>query len=627
MRKGSLLIALSVLFFVHQNSAQLLSGRVLAESGDRAAAVTVQFQNKSNLVITDNEGRFRIMASKLPDTLTFSAPGYEPYKVVITEKNIKDVNFEVVLLNTRKAMDEVVVTALGAKREAKELGYSSMEVRPGDVYIAGTTRVRGVATTPYSSGSTTAKYKSSTYDASSSLDAGRYYFRDTAIIERPGELAKSRILTAGEVNDFLKWKMWEDYNASEFKFQSRYWNLYTTHRYSVLLTDQKHNAIINEPVYLINKLTGDTAWKTFSDHTGRAELWGSLFDSSGKADYYISTMPGEKNNNPVEFSNGLNHLQLNKSCNFSNQVDMAFVVDATGSMGDEIEFLKLELEDVIRNTMDKYSSLTLRAASVFYRDRGDVYLTKHVDFNDDLLKTLNFIKLQEAGGGGDHPEAVDDAFATALDSLHWSTDSRIRLMFLVLDAPPHAAARERMEKLIAKAAAMGIHVIPLACSGTDKSTEFLLRSIALATNGTYAFLTDHSGVGNKHIEPTTDKYSVELLNTLLQRIIGQYLYAKNCDETKTEQLPLINQPDNNSGIKIYPNPTTGRFTVESKKSLKEIYIADFSGKILQRLTDPSGKSNKQRWNADISQYASGTYLVKYISEDNKWGAAKVVLVH
>jgi hypothetical protein len=115
MRKGSLLIALSVLFFVQQNSAQLLSGRVLAESGDRAAAVTVQFQNKSNLVITDNEGRFRIMASKLPDTLTFSAPGYEPYKVVITEKNIKDVNFEVVLPNTRKAMDEVVVTALGAK--------------------------------------------------------------------------------------------------------------------------------------------------------------------------------------------------------------------------------------------------------------------------------------------------------------------------------------------------------------------------------------------------------------------------------------------------------------------------------------------------------------------------------
>jgi hypothetical protein len=174
---------------------------------------------------------------------------------------------------------------------------------------------------------------------------------------------------------------------------------------------------------------------------------------------------------------------------------------------------------------------------------------------------------------------------------------------------------------------MGIHVIPLACSGTDKSTEFLLRSIALATNGTYAFLTDHSGVGNKHIEPTTDKYSIELLNSLLQRIIGQYLYAKNCDETKTEQLPQINQPDNTSGIKIYPNPTTGRFTVESKKSLKEIYIADFSGKILQRLTDPSGKSNKQRWNVDISQYASGTYLVKYISEDNKWGAVKVVLVH
>ena len=60
----------------------------------------------------------------------------------------------------------------------------------------------------------------------------------------------------------------------------------------------------------------------------------------------------------------------------------------------KLNFLKLELEDVIRNTMDKYiNQFSLRGPVCFYRDNGDQYLTKkECTFNDDLLKTLNFIK-------------------------------------------------------------------------------------------------------------------------------------------------------------------------------------------------------------------------------------------
>ncbi len=172
---------------------------------------------------------------------------------------------------------------------------------------------------------------------------------------------------------------------------------------------------------------------------------------------------------------------------------------------------------------------------------------------------------------------------------------------------------------------MGIRIVPVACSGTDKSTEFLLRSMALATNGTYTFLTNHSGVGNNHIEPTTDKYEVELLNNLLQRIIGQFLYAKDCSKEDNQQVqqPDTRQPDNILTVKLYPNPTNGRFTIESKKNIKEIYIADFSGKILMRL---STANKKGRWQVDIGNYPSGAYLVKYITTDNKWGAEKVILM-
>jgi hypothetical protein len=420
--------------------------------------------------------------------------------------------------------------------------------------------------------------------------------------------------------------MWSDYNEAEFKSCNEDWKIFTNHRYSVLLTDKKHRAVMNTAVYLINKSTKDTAWKTFTDNLGRAELWASFHSKTNSADYFIYS-EGSKNNNPVEFSNGVNVLQTEGNCNFSQEAEIAFVVDATGSMGDEIEFLKLELEDVIRSTMDKYKNVSLRAGSVFYRDKGDEYITKHVDFNDDLLKTINFIKLQQAGGGGDHPEAVEEAMSTALDSLHWNPNSRIRLMFLFLDAPPHNSAKERTAQLIQKAASMGVHIIPVACSGTDKNTEFFLRSMALATNGTYSFLTDHSGVGNKHIEPTTDKYQVELLNSLLQRTIAQFLFAEDCATTAAVQPPDANQPENISAVKIFPNPTSGRFSIESKKPLKEIYVTDFSGKIIIRLSDPATKSSKQKWEVDISSYASGTYLVKYITDENKWGASKIVLIH
>jgi hypothetical protein len=57
----------------------------------------------------------------------------------------------------------------------------------------------------------------------------------------------------------------------------------------------------------------------------------------------------------------------------------------------------------------------------------------------------------------------------------------------------------------------------------DKPTEFFLRFIALATDGTYVFITNHSGIGNDHIAATVGDYKVELLNELMIRLVDQYL--------------------------------------------------------------------------------------------------------
>jgi len=70
---------------------------------------------------------------------------------------------------------------------------------------------------------------------------------------------------------------------------------------------------------------------------------------------------------------------------------------------------------------------------------------------------------------------------------------------------------------------MGVRIIPIASTGIDKVTEFLLRSLAMSTGGTYVFLTDHSGIGDPHLVPTIGDYEVELLNELLVRVIDEYI--------------------------------------------------------------------------------------------------------
>ena len=116
---------------------------------------------------------------------------------------------------------------------------------------------------------------------------------------------------------------------------------------------------------------------------------------------------------------------------------------------------------------------------------------------------------------------------TALKSAvshNWDEDS-VKVMFLVLDAPPHGDVQiiDETVKYVGEAAEKGIRIVPVAASGVDKSCEYLLRSMALKTGGTYTFLTNDSGIGYDHIEPTIGSYDVEKLNDMMVRIVGEYL--------------------------------------------------------------------------------------------------------
>ncbi|MCL2416300.1 MAG: hypothetical protein FWD01_05745, partial [Defluviitaleaceae bacterium] len=172
-----------------------------------------------------------------------------------------------------------------------------------------------------------------------------------------------------------------------------------------------------------------------------------------------------------------------------------------------------------------HANVDIRLSIIVYRDVGDDYVVRSSYFTRDIESQISFLKDQYAAGGGDWEEAVDQALAEALEVHQWNDDATARLMFLVLDAPPHNIPRviNEMHRLTMLSADMGVRIIPVASSGIDTVTEFLLRTLSAATGGNYVFITEHSGIGSGHIEPTIGDHDIELLNELIIRIIGSYL--------------------------------------------------------------------------------------------------------
>jgi len=332
-------------------------------------------------------------------------------------------------------------------------------------------------------------------------------------------------ITAGEWNDLDNWSFTDSLLLADTVGYQSYWSFYVKNRISVQISDAASHPAVDIKVEL--KRNGTTLWTARTDNYGRAELWVGMFQHESTIDLSgLSIVADNQTYNSVKnYQSGINEIKLPTNKSIPNKADIAFVVDATGSMSDELEYLKAELLDVINSVKSANPDIDMSTGSVFYRDEGDEYVTRLSDFSSNIQTTLSFIKSQRSDGGGDYPEAVHKALDKAINNLQWSASARTRLLFLVLDAPPHyeTSIIDDLQKVIKSAASYGIKVIPITASGTDKPTEFIMRFFDIATNGTYVFITNDSGIGNEHIQPTIGKYEVEYLNNLLLRLINKYI--------------------------------------------------------------------------------------------------------
>src|SRR4051812_26746876 len=120
------------------------------------------------------------------------------------------------------------------------------------------------------------------------------------------------------------------------------------------------------------------------------------------------------------------------------RIDVAFVLDTTGSMGGLIEGAKQKIWSIASAMASAKPTPRIRVALVGYRDKGDAYITRRFDFSPDLDTVFKNLQGFAADGGGDTPEHVGQGLGEAVKLLEWSGDAKtMKMIFLVGDAPAH----------------------------------------------------------------------------------------------------------------------------------------------------------------------------------------------
>jgi hypothetical protein len=175
-------------------------------------------------------------------------------------------------------------------------------------------------------------------------------------------------------------------------------------------------------------------------------------------------------------------------------LDVVFALDTTGSMGGLLEGAKQKIWSIASRMASGKPTPRVRVGLVAYRDQGDTYVSKVYGLSEDLDAVYKDLRSLQADGGGDGPEAVQQALADAVDKLAWSKSSRAaKMIFLVGDAPAHPQDLSALLAASKRAIAQGIVVNTVRCGG-DTDTERQFREVAKLADGRFDSIAQTGGV-------------------------------------------------------------------------------------------------------------------------------------
>lgn len=334
-------------------------------------------------------------------------------------------------------------------------------------------------------------------------------------------------LRAGSVDDNAEW---DDYLLYRLQFAS--WglpvhDLDVTERHDIYVRNAVNLPVLGA-VIRISDLQGRHITELRTTSEGRALFFPALYDLAPDEDVQVTIEGGNLQTEAVLLRTERRHIfYLDVPAGAAPvQLDVHFLIDATGSMADEIQQLKENMIAIAEQIAAMPSQPDVRFGMTVYRDRGDLFVSRTFDFTPDVDRFVDELASIAADGGGDYPESLNEGLHDALRLPEWRGEDTISLVFLIADAPPHLDYANDFDyaEEILFANQEGIKVYPLASSGLDDQGEYIFRQIAQVTGARFLFLT--YGAGGAPGDETThhvDDYSVLSLDQLVLRLIEEEL--------------------------------------------------------------------------------------------------------
>ncbi len=333
-------------------------------------------------------------------------------------------------------------------------------------------------------------------------------------------------LRAGSVDDNARFADYVAYRNSFAQLGQDVHEFDVTRRHVFTVTNQSGFPILGADIAISD--SGNTVAELRTDSSGRA-LWfpQSTSPNDNSSFTAIVSKGGATAQVPIEAATSIYKVTLDAPPTATPvPLDIEFVVDATGSMGDEIAQLKASLSDIASRIDALPAKPDVRFALTIYRDRVDSFLTRTWNFSSDLAGFEKEIAGVTADGGGDLPEDVQQSLYDALHKPAWRAPGAAKLMFLIGDAGPHLDYANDPDYIstAVDAARMGVKIESLAASGLDDQGEYVWRQLAEITQGQFLFLTYSPTGGPGDLTPQhVSGYTAMNLDDLVVGLVSQEL--------------------------------------------------------------------------------------------------------
>lgn len=343
------------------------------------------------------------------------------------------------------------------------------------------------------------------------------------------------ILKAGEIDDNADWDNYLTYRKESLESFAQYvHDVDVSGRQIITVTDGLLPVLgANVSIFADGELISSA--HTYAN--GQTLFFPNAnFASKGKSEFLVEI---EKNGTTQSFE--MNLRQAGPRWEFAIdadvprenvKLDVLFLLDATGSMADEIAQLQGNILSISQQ-IDSMGSVDVRYGLVHYRDFEDEYVTRVHEFTPDVTRFQNDLNAVVADGGGDTPEALNEGLYDALHKVEWRGNDTIKLIFIVADAQPHLDYNNHADYAVEMlyAADHGIKIHPIASSGLDGVGEYIFRQIGQTTMGHFIFLTYAGATGGEagdtrtDLEAGSEEYTVDFLDGLVVRLIEEEIKA------------------------------------------------------------------------------------------------------